>query len=390
MPAVRLLSALLSITGLYAQTARPAFRPDRVIPSFGDTPLMLAPGMLVSIHGSDLGPAEGCRGYGDQRHWETLPADNPFGVWERIVLYPTLLCDVRVTVGDIPAGLLWVQAGQINFEVPKEVPFGGSANLRVTYAGVASDPAPLRFGLERIAITQDEPAYAGMPVWVRVHTANDLQDPIQYPLHEDPLRLACEEVEVRRNGVPLPRQAARNAMMLVRSGNICGVTALPDKPSKSGRLPLHLYYRFDQPGAFEVRFTRKGGDGITIRDRSAWTAIEVLPAVLHAQENRASWLRKMAASAPKSASELLSDYLPSLMGYGDAAALPLLMDALYDTNDTVRQFTEYGLADYYDRAELVNALRAAVLRKGWNEASARFLNFLTHTMPVQGMPGAYE
>src|SRR5471030_1615002 len=124
MPAVRLLSALLSIKGLYAQTARPAFRPDRVIPSFGDTPLMLAPGMLVSIHGSDIGPAEGCRGYGDQRRWETLPADNPFHVWERIVLYS----------------------------------------------------APLRFGLERIAITQAEPAYAGMPVWVRVHTANDLQD----------------------------------------------------------------------------------------------------------------------------------------------------------------------------------------------------------------------
>src|SRR5450432_120187 len=373
MPSVRLLSALLSVTGLCAQTARPTFRPDRIIPSFGDTPLMLAPAMLVSIYGSDLGPAEGCRAYGDQHRWETLPADNPFGVWERIVLYPTLLCDVQVTIGDTPAGLLWVQADQINFAVPKEVPFGGSANLRVIHAGVASDPAPLRFGLERIAITQDEPAYAGMPVWVRVHTAHDLQVPIQYPLHDDPLRLACEDVEVRSNGVPQPRQAARNLMMRVIGGNICGGPILPDKPSKSGRLPLHLYYRFDQPGDYEVHFTRMGGDGRTIRDRSAWTAIQVLPA----QGRRAAWLRELAAGAPKSASEMLSDYLPNLMGYGDAPALPLLVDALYDTNPMVRQFTEYGLADYYDRAELVAALRAAVLRKGPNETSARLLNFLT-------------
>jgi hypothetical protein len=157
--------------------------------------------------------------------------------------------------------------------------------------------------------------------------------------------------------------------------------ALPDKPSKLGRLPLHLYYRFDQPGAYEVRFTRMGGGGRTIRERSAWTAIEVLPA----QEGRDSWLRKMAASAPKSASELLSDYLPCLMGYGDAAALPLLVDALYDTSDKVRQFAEDGLADYYDRADLLSALRAAVLRKGWNETSARFLNFLTRLAP-----GPYE
>ncbi|HXB72191.1 MAG TPA: hypothetical protein VNY05_28395 [Candidatus Acidoferrales bacterium] len=52
------------------------------------------------------------------------------------------------------------------------------------------------------------------------------------------------------------------------------------------------------------------------------------------------------------------------MGCGNAAALPLLVDALYDTNDAVRLFTEYELADYYDRAELVAALRAAVLREG--------------------------
>src|SRR5450432_2631059 len=123
MLGVSLLSALLSVTGLCAQTARPAFRPDRVIPSFGEIPLMLAPAMLVSIYGDNLGPEEGCRGYGDQQHWDSLPPDNPFGVWERIVIYPTSLCGVQVKIGEVFAGLLWTQNKQINFEVPKEVPF---------------------------------------------------------------------------------------------------------------------------------------------------------------------------------------------------------------------------------------------------------------------------
>ncbi len=362
MSIVRLFAALLCILDVGAQT-RPTFRADRVIPSFGDTPLMLAPGMLVSIYGSNLGPAEGCRGYGDQQHWDTLPGNNPFGVWERIVIYPAKLCGVQVTIGDVPAGLTWVQADQINFQVPKEAPFGGTAGLRVIYAGVASDPAPLRFGLDRMSITQDEPAYAGMAVWVRVHTAWDLERPIQFPFHDDPMRLTCEDVEVRRNGAALPWQSPKNAMGRTMDGLICGVIGLPGKPAKSGRLPLHLYYRLDQPGTYEVRFTQMGGDGHTIRERSEWSAIHVLPA----QGRRA------IPRTPTSATELLSDYLPSLMGYGDAAALPLLVDRLYDTNELVRRFTEYGLADYYERDELAKALNLAVASRGSNDNIRRLL-----------------
>jgi hypothetical protein len=49
MSSVCLLSAPFCIAGLPAQTARPTFRPDRIIPSFGDIPLMLAPAIPVSI-----------------------------------------------------------------------------------------------------------------------------------------------------------------------------------------------------------------------------------------------------------------------------------------------------------------------------------------------------
>jgi len=104
----------------------------------------------------------------------------------------------------------WAQNKQINFAVPKDVPFGGSAELIVIKNGVASDPVPLEFGMERIKLTQDEPAYVGMPVWIRVHTSTDVVRQIQYPLHADPLVtgpsfLACEVLEARWNGIPCRR-----------------------------------------------------------------------------------------------------------------------------------------------------------------------------------------
>jgi len=253
-----------------------------------------------------------------------------------MAIYPTQLCDVQVTIGDAPAGLLWVQADQINFQVPKEVPFEAGADLRIIHAGVASDPVPLRFGLERMTITQDEPAHAGGPVWVRVHTSADLERPIQFPFNTDPLWLPCQDIEVRRNGVELPRQTAKNPLGSVIGGNICGTMGLADKPSKPGRLPLQLFYRFDQPGTYEVRFTRLQGDAKTIRDRTEWTTIEVGPPVA-----------RRIPPAPKSATEMLSDYLPSLMGYGDAATLLILRQALSFPDESVRQFARYGIADYY-------------------------------------------
>jgi hypothetical protein len=373
MRSARLIALLLCARALWGQIARPEFKADRVIPSFTDIPLMLAPGMIVSIYGDHLGPAEGCQGYGDQQHWETPAPDNPFHIWGRLAIYPTLLCGVQVKIGEAFAGLLWAQKQQINFQVPTDVPFGGSAEIRVIKDGAASDPATLEFGLERIKLTLDEPAYAGMPVWVRVHTSFDLQRQIQYPLHLDPLRMACETLEVRLNGVPLPKINPREQRGGVEGGNICGVMALPGKPSKSGRLPFHLMYRLDRPGTYEMRFTQLAGDGKTVRERSAWTAIEVLPA---GKSRRSEWLRQMAATAPKESAELLSDFLPSLLGYSDTESLPLLMNYLYHPDVYVRQFVEYGLVDYHDKATLVPALQEVLRRKGPNQTVAALLEFL--------------
>ncbi len=281
-------------------------------------------------------------------------------------------------IGNVFAGLLWAQDKQINFEVPKDVPFGGSAELRVIKEGVASDPVPLEFGLERIKLTQDEPAYVGMPVWIRVHTSTDVSNPLVYPIHDDPLQtgpgfLACEVLEARWNRVPLPKIRAKNPLrVFLYSGAPCATTGLPGKPSKSGRLPFHLLYRFEQPGQYEVRFTRLAPDG-QVRERSAWTTIVVRPAE---PSQRAEWLRAMVNKAPKAPAELLSDYLPSLLGYSDVNLLPLLIGYLYDADDYVRRFVENSLRGYYHKSVLVPALQEALREKGPTQAVTNLLQSL--------------
>jgi len=148
---------------------------------------------------------------------------------------------------------------------------------------------------------------------------------------------------------------------------------LPAKPAKAGRVPFHLLYRFDRPGQYEVRFTQLGGDAQTIRERSAWTTIKVLPA---SPSRRADWLRSMEKMAPDEPVELLSDFLPSLLGYGDANSLPLLVGYLYHADDSVRRFVKNGLTGYYDKAVLVPVLQEALRRRGPNETVMGLLEFL--------------
>ena len=103
-------SALLVLATIArAQPATPFFTVDRVLPFDSARPAPLAPGMLISIYGQNLGPESGCEGQADPRRTET---SNPV-VSERFVntlIYPADLCGVQVFVGDKAAGLLYVQA----------------------------------------------------------------------------------------------------------------------------------------------------------------------------------------------------------------------------------------------------------------------------------------
>src|SRR5207249_1876690 len=50
-------------------------------------------------------------------------------------VFPKRLCDTEVRVGGVAAGLLYVQAGQINFKVPQETSLEGTIEVRVSYKG---------------------------------------------------------------------------------------------------------------------------------------------------------------------------------------------------------------------------------------------------------------
>ena len=64
---IRTVILILSVGFSEAQPGVPTFRADRVLPSGGDRPVQLVPGMLVSIYGTDLGPRKGCIGQADPK-----------------------------------------------------------------------------------------------------------------------------------------------------------------------------------------------------------------------------------------------------------------------------------------------------------------------------------
>jgi len=130
------------------------------------------------------------------------------------------------------------------------------------------------------------------------------------------------------------------------NGLMCGSIGIPGHEMQhKNRLPLHLQYRFDKPGVYEVRYTRRRGLPGT-RDsqlifQTAWTRIEIQPAqppppVVPTQDP----------------AELLSDYLPSILAFPDDAHLALVTEYLYHPNDTVRHYASLGLA--YWPEELIN------------------------------------
>jgi uncharacterized protein (TIGR03437 family) len=81
-----------------------------------------APGEIVAIYGSALGPATGLSSAFD-------PATTTL---------PTTSGGVSVAVNGVPAPLYYVSAGQVNVQIPYEVNGQPQASLAVTYKGIAS------------------------------------------------------------------------------------------------------------------------------------------------------------------------------------------------------------------------------------------------------------
>ncbi len=303
------------------------------------TPRLLAPGAGLSIYGHYLGPPPGrCAGADLSRP------------------YPHELCGTQVFIGNEPAELLYVSEGQINLRVPANVTEGIHADLRVVRNGESSAPVPMKTGYAKTMVYLDQPAYTDMPVWLRVDLPYE-DGTLQYPYLFGRAGFGCNMVEVRKDGKPLPllpgSNWARRSITFV--GNICAsyprLSNTRAADPRDGRLPLHLLYRFDVPGTYEVRFTLQttpwhSQPETQFKARSEWTTIEVLPAKAGQRE---AWLESLRQDAPADAEKLLNDVLPSLLGNPDQLSFVILSGYLNHPDPSVRQYATNGLYYWPDK-----------------------------------------
>ncbi len=208
----------------------PSFTRAGVLPSDGAAPVPLAPGMLVSIYGSHLGPKTGCE----------VHAPDP----------SKTICGVQVFVGGVPANLLYAQARQINFKVPPESAVQGDADIRVVYNRQSSKPVTVPLGPDRAVVKLERPARVGMPVWLKV-SITGAPDSIQYPFTVYPAGFGCNEVEVRRDGKLLPRFASLSTQAI-------GGIAMTGNPCGSLSLPLRVKPHWKNPSPFAVQVRSAG------------------------------------------------------------------------------------------------------------------------------------
>jgi len=263
-PVAVLLSGLCLQAVVWSADPPPQFTPEGVVRGPGAA-RRLVPGTNVSIYGSYLGSrSSGC-------------AATPGG------LYAGNPCDTQVLIGDKAAILLFVSPKQINFKVPLDVPPSDAVDLRVVYRGQVSIPLKMQVGPERVTISVNQPAYAGMPVWLKVELPFEY-GAIHYPYILGLAGFGCNEVEVRKDGDSLPLKPGSEQMpsSVAFVGNICGSSGIASRPDIVGRLPLHVLYDFGTPGQYEIRYTLRSEpfgalQPTGFKTRSEWTPFEILP-----------------------------------------------------------------------------------------------------------------
>ena len=331
---------------LFLLAMQPAFTASSVLPANESKPRPLQPGMIVSIYGRGLGPETAC-----------------------VAPESIEVCGTTATVNGVRAALLYVQDRQINLRVPFGGVFGGRAIIVVSRDGLAGNATvPVQQELAHLALHGR--AYVNMPVWIDVRLTGHHQHSVRYPIRINPGDFGGHVFDVRRNGMELnpvsrpPVPTAGGGPGSPGSIGGGGFLGLPAEPRIKGRLPLHLQFRFDTPGRYEVRYT--GYDwGVPGRDarilvRSKWTVIEIEP---YSDAQRSAWLRKMRESAPAGTVELLTDYLPSLLAKPDAEVLAQMEPFAYHSDDLVRKYSLYSLY-LFDDALVAKWVPDIIRRRG--------------------------
>jgi len=226
-----------------------------------------------------------------------------------------------------------------------------------------------------VTISIRQPGMVDMPVWVYVETDDRLLAAnLRYPFHTVPWAMGPYGFEVRRKGKVLPpRRINRNIGRTSSFGSV----APPGSPT--GRLPLHLLYRFPKPGKYEVRLlvyrspaAAEARDAKAVIATSDWLGLDVQPLPAGRREE---WLKKVTAVPPKDFGQLVGDYLPSLLACAHDAVARVLEEMLYHESDLVQRYALYSLWSYYDDRRLKKDIAELVKKRGPTVPLAYFLSW---------------
>ena len=292
-----------------AAQERPTFRAENIVPFGGQPGGPYAPGVIVTIYGQHLAR-------GGETAGQTV-----------------------VMAGEEAAQLLFASTNQVNLRLPDKLPRDGLVPLRVIREGVSSLPVFIRLSSKPV-IALAQTAYTGLPVWLAVELPYPLTGSLAYPVSFDPSDFGDNVVELRRDGVPLEEMPLGLPPGIVRAKpeGIQRSLAVAADASLRNRLPLHLKFRFEEPGVYEVRYSLmrgKDAEGESML-RSEWTEITVLPS---SPELRAAWLTEMRQQDPASAGELLCSFLPSLLAQRTPETFAILSRYFSHRNGLVQLYT---------------------------------------------------
>ncbi len=152
----------------------------------------------MSLYGSHLGPKTACVGSADPQRAETSSPFRPNQTTLEKQVFPARLCDTEVKVGGIAAGLLYVQAGQINFKVPQQIPIQGTTAVQVIYKG-------------RSGPTAIQTLNAGPPTESAEHLAEKIWTALHQVRWEAPYRQRESASAIRCQAVA-PRPSLRSGL----------------------------------------------------------------------------------------------------------------------------------------------------------------------------------
>lgn len=236
------------------------------------------------------------------------------------------------------------------------------------------------FAEPQVVISFPVVAYVDMPVWARIDLIDTeklglFQDNVRYPFSDQPGEFGPFTLESRRDGKALP---LITSLIGVHGG--MGSAAPPDAPKN--RIPVHLGYRFKEPGVYEVRcrvtYDLSVPNGAL---SSEWKILVVAP---FSESQRRQWLERRRANPPQSTGLLVGDYLPSILAKPDDDVLRIILGYMHHPNSLVQGYAVYSL-DYFEADSLRQTIPELIAEKGPTDYLAHYLSLRREIyQPVAG------